>query len=419
MSSPISTDACYESVRYAYTLNQAIQRIIEVITPITESESIALQDALGRVSATAMQAEFPLPPFRNSAMDGYAVRSIDLAVSDRTTFRIAGVSYAGHPFLEDIRPGECVRIFTGAPVPELLDTVIMQEHVEVAQDMIEVIHSPTAGANVRPAGDDAPAGTRLVEAGKRLTPADLGLLASAGHTHVKVVRKLRVAHLSTGDELTALGEDLSFGQIYDSNRYLLRSLLAQGFLEPRDFGIVRDDPAKLSRALREAADWADIVLSSGGVSVGEADFIPKVLGQLGRIDFWKIAFKPGKPFAFGQIGNAWFCGLPGNPVAVLVTFLQLVRPALLRLAGVPHRSPIRLQATSRNALKKTAGRMEFQRGFFTSGANGQLEVVSCGAQGSHRLTGASQANCLIVLTADCTGVFAGDPVEIEPLLETW
>ncbi|NJD08697.1 MAG: molybdopterin molybdotransferase MoeA [Methylococcaceae bacterium] len=412
-------DPCAASPADTLSLADALERMLAAVQPVAERERLPLSQSLGRVLAEPLTNPMPLPPFANSAMDGYALNGRDLAIAAETGLAIAGRALAGHPYRGELGDRECIRIFTGAPMPPGADTVIMQEQAHAGEDG-RVRFSPPLrpGANVRPAGDDLPAGAALLEAGRRLGAVDLALLASAGIATVTVNRPLRIAHFSTGDELTPLGTALEFGRIYDSNRYLLQGLLASPLLETRDMGLVADDRAALSQTLTEAAAWADLVISTAGVSVGDADLVTGVLAELGQVEFWKIAVKPGKPFAFGRIGTAWFCGLPGNPAAVLVAFQQLVRPALLRLAGAKPNPPLRLRAVSRNPLRKSPGRMEFQRGHCHIDANGTLTVTSCGAQGSHRLSGASQANCLIVLEGNSAGVSAGETVTIE-LLGGW
>lgn len=409
-------DPCATLSTGSLSLTEALRRMLASIEPVSEQESVCLPDALGRVLAEPLTAPMDLPPFANAAMDGYALRASDLGPAFEAGLRVVGRALAGHPYSGELNAGDCIRIFTGAPVPSCTDTVIMQEQARPQSDGRVRFEGPVKpGGNVRPAGDDLPAGAPLLNRGRRLNAIDLGLLASAGIATVPVTRPVRIAHFSTGDELTPLGSPLNHGRIYDSNRYLLRGLLQCPLLETRDLGVVADDRDALTEKFEEAAAWADLVVSTAGVSVGEADLVTGLLRELGQVDFWKIAVKPGKPFAFGRLGAAWFCGLPGNPAAVLVSFQQLVRPALLQLAGTETEPLFRLAAVSLDRLRKTPGRMEFQRGHCATDATGRLAVSACGAQGSHRLSGASKANCLIVLDANSGDVSPGEMVTIELL----
>ena len=387
------------------------------LSPLAGIERVSLTRALGRALAEEVFAPYDLPPFPNSAMDGYALRHRDIEPYGKAGLEVIGTSFAGRPYPDAIESGQCVRIFTGAAMPRGADSVVMQEHVRRDASHIRLTRPVQPQVNVRPAGDEIQAGGRLLEQGRRLRAADVGVLASAGFSEVSVVRKLRVAFFSTGDELRPVAEPLDFGQIHDSNRYTLHGLLHDPAIEAIDLGLVSDDPVELKRVLLDASVQADAIISSGGVSVGDADFVTGALAELGRVEFWKVAVKPGKPFAFGRIGQSWFFGLPGNPVAVMVIYLQLVRPALLRLMGAEPCPPLRLPATCRSSLKKSPGRMEFQRGLFASDGQGGLAVTGCPAQGSHQLLGLSQANCFIVLPAESVGVQAGDNVVIEPFLE--
>lgn len=413
-----STDRCAEPPARALPLSDALQRVLAAVDTVTATGAAGLKEAKGRVLAEDVHTPIDIPPFANSAMDGYAVRCSDLE-SCNGVLKVAGTAFAGHPCCEALKPGECVRIFTGAAIPPGADAVIMQEEVLRRGDCIHVSRPLRAMENIRPAGDEMPAGELLLHAGRRLTPADLGLLASAGIARVTVRRKLRVAYFSTGDELSPVGEALPRGMIYDSNRYALGAILDHPLIDATDLGVVRDDPEELADVLRRAASGADAIVTTGGVSVGDADFVTRVLGEMGRVDFWKIAVKPGKPFAFGSIGDARFFGLPGNPVAVMVVFHQLVRPALIRMAGACEGPDLRIDAICNSRLKKSVGRMEFQRGHCLRDERGQLRVTVCGAQGSHRLSGMSQANCFIVLAAECGDVQPGDVVTIEPLTGSW
>jgi molybdopterin molybdotransferase len=400
-------------------LDEALTQLLAAIDPIGDHERVSLKKATGRILAKDIFAHHDIPPFRNSAMDGYALRVADLPLARTTGLRLLGASLAGHPYSGQCEPGGCVRILTGAPVPEGADAVVMQEFAQRQDDRVHLRTDVKAGEYIRPAGDDVRAGAPLLVRGKRLNAADLGLLAADGRYDVPVIRRLRVAYFSTGDELKPIAQPLGFGDIHDSNRYTLHALLQHPWLQAIDLGVARDEPRAVRQVLADAAAIADVVISTGGVSVGEADFVTGALADLGRIDYWKLAIKPGKPLAIGQIEGAWFFGLPGNPVAVIVTFWQVVRPALLRLTGTEIKPPLRLRATCDSLLKKVPGRLEFQRGRYEMDAAGTLRVSVSGGQGSHQLAGISQANCLIVLPADNAGVAPGEPVEIEPLDANW
>jgi len=409
-------DRCAEPSR-SLGLDEALARILGSLAPVAGIERVSLEQAPGRVLAEDVFAPFDLPPFPNSAMDGYALRHRDIEAYAEAGLEVVGTSFAGRPYTGSVETGQCVRIFTGAAMPDGADTVVMQENVLRDGGRIRLTRPPGLRANVRPAGDEIRGGERLLEQGRRLQAADLGVLASAGFGAVPAMRRLRVAFFSTGDELRPVGETLGLGQIHDSNRHTLHGLLQSPAIEAIDLGLVRDDPVELRRVLLDASARADAIITSGGVSVGDADFVTGALAELGRVGFWKVAVKPGKPFAFGRIGPSWLFGLPGNPVAVMVIFLQLVRPALLRLMGAETRPALRLTALCRSDLKKSPGRMEFQRGLFASDGSGGLEVAGLAAQGSHQLLGLCRANCFIVLPEDNAGVRAGDSVVIEPFVD--
>lgn len=409
-------DSCAEPSR-SLSLAEALARILGSVAPVAEQDNLSLEQALGRVLADDVFAPFDLPPFPNSAMDGYALRHQDIKGAVESGLHVMGTSFAGRPYPGVVEAGQCVRIFTGAAMPAGADTVVMQENVRREDGRIWLARPLGLGANVRLAGDEIHRGECLLTKGRRMLAADLGVLASAGLGEIAVMRKLRVAFFSTGDELKPVGEALGPGQIHDSNRYTLQGLLQSPAIEAIDLGLVCDDPAKVRQALLDASSQADVVITSGGVSVGDADFVTGALADVGRVGFWKVAVKPGKPFAFGRIGPAWFFGLPGNPVAVMVIFRQLVRPALLRLMGSEPHPPLRLTAVCMSPLKKSPGRMEFQRGVFGSDGSGGLEVEGCAEQGSHQLLGISKANCFIVLPAENAGIRPGDRVVIEPFFD--
>lgn len=393
----------------------ARQRILDSITPIHEYENLPIRLAQARILHTAIRSPIDVPPYMNSAMDGIALQHSDLPTNDSQELEVIGTSYAGIAFQGHCQPGQCVRIMTGALMPRGTDTVIMQEHVETfTADRVRIGTTHRAGQNVRQVGEDISKDSEVLKAGRALSPADLGVLASLGIGEVQVRRRPRVAFFSTGDELRSLGETLGEGEIFDSNRYSLYGMLNQTGVDILDMGVVRDDPAALRNSFIQATKVADVVITSGGVSVGDADYIKQILDELGEINFWKIAMKPGRPLTFGQLGNAHFFGLPGNPVAVMVTFYQFVKPALHYLASGLSKQPLILQATCTSDLNNRPGRFEFQRGFLTQTPAGNFEVDKTGKQGSGILTSMSHANCFILLDEDRDPVKAGDTVTVQP-----
>jgi len=399
----------------ALPIDEARARIVAEIDPVVGQEMLALPQALGRVLASAVRSAIDVPSHRNSAMDGYALDGRELPRSGPASFEIVGTSWAGRPYVGAVGPGQCVRIMTGAMLPETTDTVVMQEHVriEAARAVIEPGHKP--GQNVRQAGEDIRRDAVALESGTLLRPAHLGLLASIGVGEVSVRRRPRVAILSTGDELRSIGEELGPGQIYDSNRYTLQGMLARLPLEVIDLGVVPDTREDTRRAFATASQRADVIVTSGGVSVGEADFVTETLEQHGRINFWKVAMKPGKPIAFGRFGDAYLFGLPGNPVSVMVTFYQLVQPALLALAGAAGVDPpIRVRAICQTRLKKKPGRMDFQRGLLERRDDGSYVVRTSGHQGAAVLRSMGEANCFILLPLEQGDLEPGTEVEVQP-----
>ncbi|WP_421322719.1 molybdopterin molybdotransferase MoeA [Aeromonas veronii] len=392
-------------------LSDALQGMQEQLACCCDSEQLPLPEALGRVLASDIASPLAVPPFDNSAMDGYAVRLSDLTAG--TPLIMAGKAFAGQPYQGEWPAGHCVRIMTGAPVPAGTDAVVMQEETQADGGRITFLAQPEPGQNIRRAGSDIGKGACVLPAGTRLTPREMPLLASLGVATVPVRRPLKVAIFSTGDELKPVGTPLAHGDIYDSNRYGVRAMLARLGCDCLDLGIIPDDPAQLRAAFIRADKEADVLITTGGVSVGEADFTKQLLDELGEIGFWKLAIKPGKPFAFGRLPHAWFFGLPGNPVSAMVTFDQLVQPALAKLAGQHFERPLQLQAIAAEPLKKSPGRLDFQRGILSQGPNG-LEVRSTGSQDSAVFSSLSRANCYIVLERERGRVAAGETVTVEP-----
>ncbi len=394
------------------SVKEAQERIYAALSPLTQSECVPLKDALGRTLAQTVYATINLPFTRNSAMDGYAFCSKGLDSEMPFTLTQIGVIFAGNPFHGELKAGECVRIFTGGVVPDGADSIVMQE--QVSADNV-TIHFPAGiqfGKHIRQIGEDVRAGEPLCLAHKTLSAIDLGFLASAGIEFVNVIRKLNIAYFSTGDELIGLGDTLRVGKIYDSNRYSLHGLLQHPSYNVFDGGVITDDYDLLKQTLQQASEKFDVVITTGGASVGDADHIKTVLEACGDVNFWKIAMKPGKPLAFGKIGDCYFFGLPGNPVAVTTTFDIILKPALLYLTSAHIKQPLVLSATCTTPLKKSRGRQEFQRGILTQTPQGALEVATSGHQGSHIFSSASTANCYIILDENVTSVTCGDQVSV-------
>ncbi len=386
------------------------------VKPVSGAETVPVRAALGRVLAKDVVSPINVPSHDNSAMDGYAVRNDDLGAGALvTTLTEIGTAYAGREFAGEVKRGECVRVMTGAVMPKNTDTVVIQEAVTVDGKRITIPAGQEPGQNRRFAGEDLQKGKPALRAGRMLRPADIGMIASLGIGEVSVRRKLKVAFFSTGDELVSVGKSLKAGEVYDSNRYTLWGMLQRLGCEVVDLGVVRDDPKKLEDAFRKAAAMADAVVTSGGVSVGEADFTKQMMAKLGEVVFWKIAMRPGRPMAFGRIRargkSAYLFGLPGNPVAVMVTFYHFVRGALLTMMGRSDTELPLLRAKADGAIRKKPGRTEYQRGILEF-KGGEWCVRVTGAQGSGILRSMSEANCFVVLGHEQGAVKAGDYVEV-------
>jgi molybdopterin molybdotransferase len=392
----------------ALRVDKAREAILACLSPITESEKIPTKEILGRVLAEDIVPRINVPAHDNSAMDGYAIRFSDVEKPLKET----GAALAGKPFHGKLGPGECVRIMTGAVMPPGADTVVIQEVVKKEGDRITIPPGQKKAQNVRYAGEDLKVGVAVLGPGRFLKPADVGLIASLGIGEVRVRRRLRVAFFATGDELASIGTPLKEGEVYDSNRYTVHGMLARLGVEAIDMGVVRDDPVALEKAFHNASESADVVITTGGVSVGEADFIKQMMAKLGEVLFWKIAMRPGRPMAFGRIGNAFLFGLPGNPVAVMVTFYQFVRDALLHMSGREDAPIPLLNVSAAESLRKVPGRTEYQRGLLFKEQN-QWKVRATGQQGSGVLRSMSEANCFIVLEHERGAVKAGEPVSVQ------
>lgn len=393
------------------TYEEGIRRMLQAVNPVSETEPVTLHCALDRILAQPLVAPLNVPGYDNSAMDGYALRKQDASLE--VPLQVIGTALAGHPFTEALQPGTCIAITTGAPIPAGADCVVMKENTHRDGDKIFIRKLPQLHENIRNQGEDIAQGTIVLPRGQRLGPVEIGLLASLGMAQVDVFRRLKVAVFSTGDELTPPGNALPLGHIYDSNRYALIALLQRLAVEVIDLGLIPDQPEALRLAFQQASEAADAIISSGGVSVGDADLVKDILREQGEISLWKLAIKPGKPFAFGKLGQSIFFGLPGNPVSALVTLHQVALPALRKRAGEQHVPPLALQVPAAINLKKQPGRMDFQRGHLTSSADGN-RVVTSGAQGSGILTSFTGANCYIVLERERGMVEAGESVTVLP-----
>ena len=406
---------CYEGDPDLLPPGEALRRIRAHVRPIEAVETVAVIDALGRIAARDVVSPMAVPGHTNSAMDGYACAGASLPDDAPRWYEVAGSAFAGEPFTGPVGPSQAVRIMTGAMMPDGTDTVVMQEHVEVDAGRVRFPPGAKPGQHVRQAGEDIAADAVVVPRGRRLMPAEMGLLASLGVAEVEVFRALRVAYMSTGNEIRPPGAAFEPGLVYDSNRFTMHGMLARLGVEIVDLGIVPDRRDAMLDAFREASSRADVVLSSGGASTGEADYVREVLADLGQVGFWRIAIRPGRPLAFGFLGDSIFFGLPGNPVAVMVTFYQFVEPAIRAAAGearVLPRPTVEARCTTR--LRKKPGRVEYYRAILERDAAGALVVRNTGPSGSGLLHTMSDANCFIVLPEDGVTVEPGATVEVQP-----
>lgn len=397
----------------ALSVDEAHAQIEATIRPLRASERVPVRAALGRVLAADVHSELDIPPATNAAMDGYALRGANLDAEGAAELDLVGTAWAGHPLERTIEAGECARIMTGAPLPAGADTVVMQERCASDGRRVRVSRGEP-GANVRAAGEDIARGDLALAAGSRVRPAELGVLASLGLIEVDVVARPRVTLFASGDELYEPGQPLKAGGLYDSNRYTVWGMLARLGMEVDDRGHLPDDRAAVEASLKAAAAESDAVITTGGVSVGEADHIGAALQSAGDIGFWQLAVKPGRPLNFGRVERALFFGLPGNPVSAMITFYQFVQPALMCLAGAPYTQPTVLRARAAEAFPGKSGRTEFQRAILSRASDGTPEVVPTGSQGSGRLSSMSRASCLVVVPPEGDGFEPGDWVDVQP-----
>ena len=403
----------------------ALLRIADQINPLSgnnpsDVRELSVRESLGRVVAAEITSPIDVPAYTNSAMDGYAVSSKDIPAEGEAELTVLGTAWAGRPMEVAVKPGQAVRIMTGGMMPPGTDTVIIQEHVQVnpGADTIIIDGTTNAGRNVRNAGEDIKAGEVIINAGALITPAHVGLIASLGLDKVTVFRRIKVAFFSTGDELRALeehaGRTLGPGELFDSNRHTLFAMLTRLGVDLIDLGVIADTEEATKAAFKEASAVADVIISSGGVSAGQADFVSATLAEIGEVTFWKLAMRPGRPLACGKVGDAHFFGLPGNPVAVMVTFYEFVQPALKRMMGCSETQSPRFAVASGSRIRKVKGRIEYQRGIVSTQPDGGLVVDTTGKQGAGRLSSMCLANCLIVLPVECDGVEVGDIVDVQP-----
>src|SRR3954453_6025668 len=404
------SDDCFAFGGPMMSVDEAVGLIATRVTPVVDVETVTLARADGRILARDILAPLPLPPFTNSAVDGYAVASRDLPQNEEQAFPVSGRVQAGGASHEPVKPGQAVRIFTGAPMPEGADTVFMQEDVRVDGDRVVLPAGLKPGANVRPAGEDIAAGVAALKAGQRLRPQDVALAAAFGLTQLDVVRRLRVAVFSTGNELASPGEARAAAQLFDSNRFMLLAMLNRQGCEVSDLGILRDDRDALSRALQEWAGTHDLILTTGGVSTGEEDHVKASVESVGRLVLWRMAIKPGRPVAMGIIGGTPFIGLPGNPVASFVTFVHVVRPTILALSGARPEPLLPLPVRAAFSYKKKIARREYVRVTLRKAADGALEAVKFPREGAGLLPSLTDPDGLVELGEEVTQVTPGETV---------
>ncbi len=399
-------------------IEDAIAKIRKSIKSINKHEYINLKNAIGRISSENIKSQINIPTFKNSAMDGYAVQVSDLSTKEKTILLEAGISYAGKPYRKKLENGQTVRVMTGAVIPDNADAVIMNEMVDISGTNIEFGNIFQKKQNIRFIGEDIKKSSIVIKKGQKIRYIDIGILASIGIKKIKVMRKPIISFFSTGDELISIGKKLKLGDIYDSNRYLLYGLLVDLPVIIKDMGVAKDNKKDIEKKFLQCSKVSDLIITTGGVSVGDADYIREILDKVGKIKFWKISVKPGRPLAFGKIKNAYFFGLPGNPVSTIVTFELFVQPAIQKLVSQNIHKKLYLRAITTHKMSKKKGRVEFKRGFLSQ-IKDKIFVTTKGLQGSNILSTLSEANCYIKLSSDTESVNKGDIVEVIPFAEVF
>ncbi|MEC9206008.1 MAG: gephyrin-like molybdotransferase Glp [Pseudomonadota bacterium] len=407
-------NACInEFDRSALSFEQALSKIVSTVHCSKKLEIVSLKDSVGRIVAENIISKINIPSFKNSAMDGYAINTKTLSNKKNIKLKEVGSSFAGKPYLKDLKSNETVKVMTGAVLPKNADAVIMKEMTNVSSGFISLPKNFTAGQNVRYVGEDVKKNSVIISRGKTLNYVDLGLIASVGIQKVKVIKKPTISFFSTGDELVSVGKKLKIGQIYDSNRYLLHGLLSELPVKIKDLGVVRDDKKQLEKKFLSSGRNSNFIITTGGVSVGDADFVREVLEKVGKINFWKISIKPGRPLAFGKIKNSYFFGLPGNPVSTVVTFQLFVIPAIEKMLNKIVKNSLYINAKVKCNISKKKGRLEFQRAKLIK-SKGTYFVQTTGLQGSNILSSLASANCYIRLPSNISKINKGDIVEVLP-----
>ena len=399
----------------ALNVEEALSRILKSIARKKDTELVPLKESYGRVLAKDIKSNQDIPNYKNSAMDGYAVCMDDTNVNDKYTFRCVGESFAGRPYNKNVKINEAVKVMTGGMVPKSCNAVVMKELVKNIDDKIVINANIFKDQNIRFPGEDIKKNTTVLLKGRQIDDVDMGILASLGKVKIPVYSKPIIGFFSTGDELVSIDAKIKKSQVYDSNRYLLHGLLQKYPIKIKDFGVVKDKFKSVEKKLALASNECDLLLTTGGVSVGDADFIKNALEKLGKVNFWKIAVKPGRPLAFGKIKKCFFFGLPGNPVSVVVTFNLFVNAAIRKMTGQKNNSSLTLTAKLQSEIKKRKGRKEYKRGILTIN-NGDFFVKSSGAQGSNILSSLKDANCYIELAEHIDKIKEGENVKVIPFV---